>query len=106
MAQIGLKQILVQFSGVGEVAVMGQGNAVRRVDVERLCQRRAGASGGWIAHMANTNVTRQTLHMAGTENIPYQAVGFLLRQLTAVARHDASGVLAAVLQYGQSIVQL
>lgn len=105
MAQIGLVDFLGQLLDVGQVTVMRQGDAVRRVDVERLSLGRAGAASGRVAHMADAHMANQALHMALLEHVTYQAVVLAQEQATIMAGDNTGSILAAVLEDGEPVIQ-
>ena len=60
VAPVDVEQLLLQRLRVGQVAVVDEHDAVRRVDVERLRLFLAvGVAGGRIAHLAEADVARQ-----------------------------------------------
>src|SRR5690606_35844889 len=105
-AQISFKNIFTEFIRIDEIAVMRQRYTVRRVDVERLSQSRTRTARRWIAHMTNPHIAQQALHMSGSEYILHQAIGFLLTHPAILTSDHASGILSAVLQDCQRIVNL
>ena len=94
-----------QLVGVDEVAVVREADAVRRVDVERLRFREARAAGRRVAHVAEADVARELQHVALQEDVADEAVALANAQPAAVVRHDAGGVLAAVLEHRQRVVE-
>ncbi|MNN39066.1 hypothetical protein D3C81_1530900 [compost metagenome] len=74
VAQVGLVDLLGQLFNVGQVAVVRQGDAVWRVDVERLSLGRGRAARSRVTHMADPHVPDQALHMALLEHITDQTV--------------------------------
>ncbi len=74
MAQVGLVNFLGQLLDVGEVAVVRQRDAVRRVDVERLSLGRRRAARGGVTHMTDAHMPDQTLHMTLMKHIAHQSV--------------------------------
>ena len=105
MAQIVAEQVLAQFAVVGEIAVVGEGEAVGGIDIQRLGQGRAAAAGGGVAHVGDAHLPGEPPHVAGAENILDQAVVLAQIEFAAVAGHDAGGILAAVLQHRQGVIQ-
>ena len=105
MTQVGAENMLAQFIGIGQIAVVGNKNTIGRIDIQRLCQRRAGAASGRIANMANTHIAHQTHHMTATKDIPRQAFALALMKLTISFGNNTSGILTAMLQHGQGIVK-
>ncbi|MCY1534962.1 hypothetical protein D9M68_703470 [compost metagenome] len=74
VAQVGLVDLLGQLLDVGQVAVVRQGDAVGRVDVERLGLGGTGRTRGGIAHMADAHAADQALHVALLEDVADQAI--------------------------------
>ncbi|MCY1172656.1 hypothetical protein D9M73_127960 [compost metagenome] len=100
VAQVRFVNLLGQLFNVGQVTVMRQGDAVRRVDVKRLSFSRRRAARGRITHMANAHVTDQALHVTLLEHVTHQAVILAQEQPAIMAGHDTGSVLAAVLEDG------
>src|SRR5690606_21090426 len=92
--------------GVDQVAVVGQRDAERRVHVERLRLVAALAAGGGIAAMGDADAAFEQRHRLRVEHVAHQAVALVHAQLAAVGRRYPGGVLAAVLEDGQAVVQL
>ena len=87
-----------EFVGVGEIAVVGERNAVGRIDVERLRFGGAGRAGGRVTHVADAVVADESLHFAFVKDVAHQAVVFVQEEATVrVAGCNAGGVLSAVL---------
>ena len=105
VAQVGAEDIRLQLPGVGEIAVVRQADAVGCVDVHRLRFRGARCAGGGVAHMSNAHVAAQSAHVALLEDLPHQAIALAQLQATVPGDH-ARGVLAAMLQGEQSVVDL
>lgn len=105
VAQVGFVDFLGQLLDIGQVAVVRQGNAVGRVDVERLRLRRAGAAGGRVTHMADADAADQALHVALLEDVADQAVVLAQVQLIVMAGDDTGSVLAAMLEDGERVIQ-
>ena len=94
------------FDRVGQVAVVREADAVRRIDVERLRLGGAVAAGRRVAHVADADVALELQHVPLLEHVAHQADVLAQEQLAFVLGHDARGVLAAVLQHGQRVVDL
>ena len=77
----------------------------RRVDVERLGLGRRGTTGGGIADVADAHLSRQVDHVLVVEHIAREAVFLAQMQSTFVAGHDPGGILPAVLQHQQGIIE-
>ena len=104
MAHLGREQLFAQFGGVGQIAVVGQGDTVGRIHVKGLRVGRSPAPRRGVAHMADTDVAAQALHVMLAEDIAHQTDAFALMKAIVPAGHDAGGVLAPVLQHGQGVV--
>jgi hypothetical protein len=103
VAVVGGEQLGLQRLRVGEVAVVHQHDAERRVDVERLRLFLAvRVAGGRVAHLAQAHVARQRAHVAGAEHVAHHALGLVHEELAALLGDDAGRVLAAVLQQQQA----
>ena len=100
VTQIGFVDLFGQLFNVGEVTVVRQGDAVRRVDVERLSFGRRRAAGGRVADVTDTHVADQTLHVTLLEHVTHQAIILAQEQPAIMAGHDTGSVLAAVLEHG------
>ena len=74
VAQVFAEDFLFQLQGVGEIAVVCQRQTEGGVDVERLRLGRRIAAGGGIAHLADTEIAEQGLHVLRLEHIAHQAV--------------------------------
>ena len=104
--QILADEHLGQLGGVGEVAVVREADAVRRIDVERLRLGRAVAARRRIADVPDADVALELQHVPLLEHVADQAVVLAQEQLAVVRGHDARGILAAMLQHRQRIVEL
>ena len=97
-------QHLRQLAGIGQIAVVPEADAVRRIDVEGLRILRAVGAGGGIANMADADVALELEHVLLLKHIAYQAGVLAHEKLTGLSRHDARRVLAAVLQNCQRVI--
>ena len=104
VTQVLTEQVLHQGLGVGQIAVMSQGNTVGRIDIKRLRLGRGGATRSGIAHMADTHISLQAQHMAGMKHVAHQTVVLSQVQPVVVTGHDAGSILATMLQYGQTVI--
>ena len=105
MAPIGAEDMFAQIVGIGEVAIVGHADAIGAVYIERLSQCWARAAGCWVAYMTYAYLAHQSHHMAAAENIPGQPFALALMQLAVFFSDYTGGVLAAMLQHGQRIVE-
>ena len=83
---------------------MRQADAVGGVDVEGLRLGGAVAAGGRVAHVADADVALQLEHVVLLEDIAHQACALAHVELALAGGGDAGGILAAVLQHGERIV--
>ncbi len=105
VAPVDVEQLLLERRRVGEVAVVDEDDAVRRVDVERLRLLLAvGAAGGRVAHLAEADPARQRPHVAGAKDVADHAARLLHEALRPLHGDDAGRVLAAVLEQQQGVV--
>ncbi len=105
VAPILANQNLGQFLRIGQIAVVGQADAIRCVDIERLRFGGTVAAGGWITHVADTDVAGELEHVLLLEHIAHQACALARAEPTLESGHDAGGVLTTVLQHRQRIIQ-
>ena len=104
--QILQVHLALEFVGVGQVAVVRQHDAERRIDVERLrLVGVVGRTGGRIATVADSPVADQVAHVARAEHVAHQARPLVHVELRAVCGGDAGGVLPAMLEHLQAIVE-
>ena len=105
MPTVFAEQVVLEFVGVGQVAVVGKRDTVRRIDVKGLRLGRRGTARRRVAHMRDTHVAGQIDHVLVVEHVARQTVGLAQIQATFVAGHDARRVLAAMLQHQQGVIQ-
>jgi hypothetical protein len=105
VAVVGGEQLRLQRLRVGQVAVVRQRDAERRVHVEGLRLFLAvGIAGGGVAHLAQARGAGQRAHVAGAEHVAHHALGLVHEDLAALQGDDAGRVLAAMLQQQQRVV--
>ena len=106
VAKIELEELALQLFAVGQVAVVAERHAERRIDVERL---RLGigirGAGGGIAAMADAGGAHEVAHVAGTEHVLHESRSLVHVENRTLAGDDARGVLAAVLQQQEAVVE-
>ena len=106
VAEIELEELALQRLAVGQVAVVRERDAERRVDVERLrLELRGRAARGRIAAVADADVAEEVAHVARAEHVAHVAARLVHVERRAVVGDDAGGVLAAVLQQQQPVVE-
>ena len=106
VAEIELKELALQRLAVRQVAVVRERDAERRIHVERLrfeLGRRAARSR--IAAMPDAEVSGEIAHVARAEDVADVAGAFVQVERRPVVRDDARGVLPAVLQQQQPVVE-
>src|SRR5271154_259940 len=87
------------FGGVGEVAVVAQGDfALVAIDHDGLGVEQGFVAGCRVTSMADRNIAWKFGEYGRHENFFYFAHGPVRVQLTAVTGNDAGGFLAAMLQ--------
>src|SRR5688572_4239607 len=106
MPEILAHEHVGQLGGIGEVAVVREADAVRRVDIEGLGLVRAVASRRGIAGVPYAHVALEPQHVLLLEHVADQAVVLAQEELALVRGHDARGILAAMLQHRKRIVEL
>ena len=104
MSAVGREQLFFQVVSVGQVAVVSQRNPIWRVDVQRLRFVSARCTGRRVTDVPDTHIPDKRPHVTGAEHVFCQSVVFTQKDPAALGRGDASGILAAVLQYGQRVV--
>ncbi len=95
----------LELVGVDEVAVVGETDAVRRVDVERLRLRDRRAAGRGVADVPEPDVAAELEHVPLLEHVAHEAVALAHAEAARVVRHDARRVLAAMLQHRERVVE-
>jgi hypothetical protein len=88
-----------ELRGIGQIAVVGQTDAVGRIDVKGLGLGRVVTAGSRITHMAYADMAAQLEHVMLFEDIAHQTLALADEQLALLRGHDAGGILPAVLQY-------
>ena len=93
-----------ELARVGEIAVVREADAVGRIHVEGLRFGGAVAAGGGITHVADADVALELQHVVLLEDVAHQALALAHEQLAVGDRGDARGVLAAMLQHRQGVI--
>ncbi len=93
-----------QLGGVGQIPVVRQADAIRRVHIKRLSLGGAVASGGGIAHVTDAGVAFELQHVLLLKDVADQPTTLAYVELALPGGRDAGGVLPAVLQNGQRVV--
>lgn len=100
VAAFFFKQLFTQLVSVGQVTVMRQRNAIRRVNVERLSLGGAGAASRRVTDVADPHVALHTLHVASLKNIAHQPVCLTQAEaIICINGDDACGILATMLKH-------
>ena len=103
-----VEELVGQLTRVGEVAVVDEHDAVRRVDVEglRLFFARCRALRR-VAHVAEADLAEQRPHVTGAERLAHLPPGLGdVEDAAALGGGDARRVLPAMLQQEQGVVDL
>jgi hypothetical protein len=106
VAEIELEELALERFAVRQVAVVRERDPERRVHVERLrfeLGRRAAR--GRIAAMPDAEVSGEVAHVARAEDVADVAGALVQVERRPVARDDARGILSAVLQQQQGVVE-
>src|SRR6185295_8724344 len=106
VAEIELEQLALQFLAVGQIAVVRERDAERRVDVERL-RLEVGRcrAGRRVAAVADARAAHQFAHVARAKDVAHVAGALVHVEDRAFAGDDAGRVLAAVLQQQEPVVE-
>ena len=104
MAAVFALEHFAELARVGEVAVVREADAVRRVHVERLGFGGVVAAGGRVAHVAHADVALEFQHVMLLEDVAHQALALAHEQLAVGDRRDARCVLPAVLEHRQRVI--
>ena len=106
VAEIELEELALQRLAVREIAVVRERDAERRIDVERLRLELGGrAARGRIAAVADADMAQEIAHVARAKDVADVAARLVHVKRRAVVGHDAGGVLAAMLQQQQPVVE-
>ena len=105
VAVVGVKKLGLEHGRVGQVTVVREHQAKRRVDIkglrfvfaESVARRR-------VTHLAQADIARQGAHVAGAKNVAHHALGLVHEKFTTQLRDDARRVLAAVLQQQKTVI--
>jgi hypothetical protein len=95
---------LGQLIVVGQIAVMTQTDAVWRIYIERLRFSGSRPPRRRIAYVTNTDIAREAQHVPVTKHITHQTIALALPQAVLAPGYDARGILAAMLQDSQCVV--
>ena len=106
MAPVLAEQLALELLRVGEVAVVPEHDAEGRVDVQRLRLGRVlGGTGGRVAAVGDAGVAHERAHVAGAEDVAHEPAALVHVERAFVGGDDAGGILAAVLQHQQPVVE-
>ena len=105
MPVISGKQLCPQGLRIGEISVVHQDDAKRRIHIEGLrlffAERIAGRG---ITHLTQTCIAWQCPHVAGAEHVTHHALGLVHEKFTPLLRDDTRCILTAVLQQKQRVI--
>ena len=106
VAQILTEHLLLQYLGIGQVAVVAEDDPERGVDIERLClpgvERRPR---GGITAVSDAGAARERAHVPGAKHVAHHPGPLVHVERLVFRRDDPGCVLAAVLQQQQPVVQ-
>ena len=106
MTKIELEELAFERLAVGQVAVVRERDPERRIHIERLrFELRRRASRGGIAAVPDAKVARQIAHVARPEYVPDVAAGLVHMKRRAVVGDDAGGILPAMLEQKQPVIE-
>ena len=106
VTEIELEELALQRLAVRQVAVVRERDAERRIDVERLRFELGGrASRRRIAAVADADVAEEIAHVARAEHVADVAARLVQVKRRAVVGDDPGGVLSAMLQEQEPVVQ-
>ena len=99
-------EFVAELGGVGQVAVVGDGNlAARAIHRERLGVAQVRRAGGGIARVADGHVADEVVQdFRAVEHLRHQAHAVVLEKLPVVAGDDAGAFLAAMLERVKAVV--
>ncbi len=106
MTKVGAEKVAGNLVGIGEIAVMGERDAVGGVHIKRLCFSRTGRAGGRVAHMTDAVITDQPHHVARMKHIAHHAILLAEIKPAVMGCHNAGGILTAMLQYRQCVIEV
>ena len=105
VATVIFEHFAFQLLTIGQIAVMGECNAERGIDVKRLRFLLVlGGTGCRITDMADSAGSRESAHVTGTENVPDQTVRLEHGEFAVIAGCDTCSILTTMLQELQCIV--
>ena len=102
---VGVEQLGLEHGRVGQVAVVREHQAERRIDIKGLrLVFTEGVASRRITHLAQPDIARQGAHVAGAKNVAHHALGLVHEKFTVQLRDDARRVLPAVLQQQKAVI--
>ena len=104
VAPVVIDEELLQLRRIRQVAVVREADSVWRVDVKRLRLRRTRATGRRIPRVADADVALEAQHMPFLEHVADQSQRLAAVKSAAFLGIDAGGVLAAVLENRQGVI--
>ena len=105
VAPVAVEQLLRQALRVDQIAIVAERDSVWGIDVKRLGLGGIIRSRRRVPHMTDARITVERRHVSGFEDVPDQAAAFVQPEFRPVQRCDAGGILPAVLEHGQRVVQ-
>ena len=99
-------QFVAQLEGIGEIAVMSDGDlSAKTIAGERLGVAQGGRAGRRITGVADRHLAHQPVQNVPVENLRNQAHAFELAKLFAIGGDDTGAFLPSVLQGVKAIIR-
>ncbi len=89
---------------VGQVAVVRKTDAIRGVDIERLRLGGTVTACGRITDVADAGVSLELQHVLLLKHVPHEPAALAYVQLAVAGRGDTGGILPAMLEHGQCVI--
>ncbi len=106
MAEIFFEQAFFQGFRIGEIAIVGEDDAIGRIHIEGLgFFHRVGEPSGGIANMAHAHVALQLPHILGLEDVLHQPRVLLQVDPASRTGSDARRILPPMLKHQQGIIE-
>jgi len=104
--QIRAEHLVLELRRIGQVAVVAEHDAERRVHVERLgLGRLERRPRGRIAAVRDAHVAAEIAHVPRAEDVAHHARRLVHVEHVVLGRDDARGVLPAMLQQQQPVIE-
>jgi hypothetical protein len=104
VAHVRVEEAANDVRDVGEIAVVGEDDAVRGVHVEGLGFGDRSTTGGGVTDVSDAGVAEQAGHVDVVEDLGDEAVAFFEVKAILPGGGNTGGVLSAMLEHGQGLV--